>query len=91
MEKSTSCFNIITCGKDSADNDDVEALESKSSSDKREWSFGKRSARHRVLSNTVIRETPTYGHKEIPESAVFNFQPPAKHYCSRKDIGYTLH
>ncbi|KAM1312065.1 hypothetical protein ACFX2F_016274 [Malus domestica] len=77
MGKSTSCFNIITCGKDSADNDDLEAPESKSSSDKRGWSFGKRSARHRVLSNTVIRETPTSGHKEIPESAALNFQPPA--------------
>ncbi|XP_068341267.1 protein IQ-DOMAIN 32 isoform X3 [Pyrus communis] len=76
MGKSTSCFNIITCGKDSADNDDLEAPESKSSSDKRGWSFGKRSARHRVLSNTVITETPTSGHKEIPESAALNFQPP---------------
>ncbi|KAM1755380.1 hypothetical protein ACFX12_007721 [Malus domestica] len=60
-------------------------------SDNRIWSFGKRSARHRVLSNTVIKKTPTYGHKEIPESTALNFQPPAKHYCSRKDIGYTLH
>lgn len=30
-----------------------------------------------MLSNTVITETPTSGHKEIPESATLNFQPPA--------------
>ncbi|XP_008221304.1 PREDICTED: protein IQ-DOMAIN 32 [Prunus mume] len=77
MGKSTSCFKIITCGNDSADKDDLEAPESKGSSDKRGWSFRKRSARHRVLSNTVITETPTSGHKEIPESATLNFQPPA--------------
>ncbi|KAM1021372.1 hypothetical protein ACFX2I_042498 [Malus domestica] len=69
MGKSTSCFQIIACGKDSADNDDLEAPESKSPSDKRGWSFRKRAARHRVLSNTVITETPTSGHKESPESA----------------------
>ncbi|XP_048444242.1 protein IQ-DOMAIN 32 isoform X1 [Pyrus x bretschneideri] len=69
MGKSTSCFKIISCGKDSADNDDLEAPESKSPSDKRGWSFRKRAARHRVLSNTVIIETPTSGHKETPESA----------------------
>ncbi|KAL6295607.1 hypothetical protein ACE6H2_003749 [Prunus campanulata] len=77
MVKSTSCFKIITCGNDSADKDDLEAPESKGSSDKRGWSFRKRSARHRVLSNTVITETPTPGHKEIPESATLNFQSPA--------------
>ncbi|OMO87455.1 IQ motif, EF-hand binding site [Corchorus capsularis] len=48
---------------------------SKRSSDKKVWSFRKRSERHRVLSNTVIQETPS-GLKESPESAAFNFQQP---------------
>ncbi|KAK9270900.1 hypothetical protein L1049_026486 [Liquidambar formosana] len=49
-------------------------VQSKGSSDKRGWSFRKRSARHRVLSNTVITETPYSGNKESPESAANNFQ-----------------
>lgn len=77
MGKSTSCFKIITCGDDSADKDDLQVSESKGSSDKRGWSFRKRSARHRVLSNTVITETPTSGNKESPDSAPLTFQPPA--------------
>ncbi|KAK1554690.1 hypothetical protein Q3G72_015934 [Acer saccharum] len=72
----TSCFKIITCGSDSADNNDLDVSESKGSNDKRGWSFRKRSARHRVLSNTVISETPSSVKKEIPESAELNFQPP---------------
>ncbi|KAL5985899.1 hypothetical protein ACLOJK_027889 [Asimina triloba] len=36
----------------------------KSSTDKRRWSFRKRSTRHRVLSNTVISETTSAGSKE---------------------------
>ncbi|KAF3446750.1 hypothetical protein FNV43_RR11930 [Rhamnella rubrinervis] len=78
MGKSTSCFKIITCGSDSADNDDLEVYESKGSNDKRGWSFRKRSARHRVLSNTVITETTNSGNKESPESATLNFQRPAE-------------
>lgn len=77
MGKSTSCFKIITCGTDSANKDDIEVNESKGSSDKRGWSFRKRSARHRVLSNTVITETPTSGNKEGSESANVNFGAPA--------------
>ncbi|KAK2660688.1 hypothetical protein Ddye_007221 [Dipteronia dyeriana] len=73
---STSCFKIITCGSDSADNNDLDVSESKDSNDKRGWSFRKRSVRHRVLSNTVISETPPSVKKEIPESAELNFQPP---------------
>ncbi|KAK4860137.1 hypothetical protein QYF36_017957 [Acer negundo] len=72
----TSCFKIITCGSDSADNNDLDVSESKGSNDKRGWSFRKRSARHRVLSNTVISETPSSVKKEVPESAELNFQPP---------------
>ncbi|XP_059459840.1 protein IQ-DOMAIN 32 isoform X2 [Corylus avellana] len=74
MVKSTSCLKIITCGSDSADKDD---LENKGSSDKRGWSFRKRSARHRVLSNTVISETTSSGNKESPESAILDHIPPA--------------
>lgn len=77
MGRSTSCFKIITCGSDSVDQDDVRASESKDPSDKRGWSFRKRSARHRVLSNTVITETPSSANKESPESAPVNFQTTA--------------
>ncbi|CAK9178439.1 unnamed protein product [Ilex paraguariensis] len=70
----TSCFKIITCGSDSADNDDLNVPESKSPSDKPGWTFRKRSARHRVLSNTVISETPSSGIKERQESATVTFQ-----------------
>ncbi|KAK4349021.1 hypothetical protein RND71_031776 [Anisodus tanguticus] len=76
MGKSTasSCFKIIACGSDSVDPDELEAhSESKSSGDKRGWSFHKKSARHRVLSNTVLSETPS-GNKDWPESANANPQ-----------------
>ncbi|KAJ6684790.1 IQ-DOMAIN 5-RELATED [Salix purpurea] len=77
MGRSTSCLKIITCGSDSADRDDPPLPESNGSSDKRGWSFRKRSARHRVLSNTIISETaPSSVNKESPESANLNFQPP---------------
>ncbi|XVF35990.1 hypothetical protein REPUB_Repub19eG0019600 [Reevesia pubescens] len=76
MGRSTSCFKIIACGSDSTDKDDaIDVPENKRSSDKKVWSFRKRSERHRVLSNTVIQEA-TSGVKESPESAGFNFQQP---------------
>ncbi|KAK8297642.1 hypothetical protein V6Z12_D05G201800 [Gossypium hirsutum] len=78
MGKSTSCFKIITCGGDFAENNDVIHVpepEIKKSNDKKGWSFRKRSERHRVLSNTVIQEA-TSGLKESPESSGFNFQQP---------------
>ncbi|XP_015073504.1 protein IQ-DOMAIN 32 [Solanum pennellii] len=76
MGKSTasSCLKIIACGSDSVDRDELEAHpESKSSSDKRGWSFRKKSTRHRVLSNSVISETPS-GNKDWPEAANANLQ-----------------
>ncbi|KAI5596791.1 hypothetical protein POPTR_002G025200v4 [Populus trichocarpa] len=77
MGRSTSCLKIITCGSDSADRDDLQLPESNGSSDKRGWSFRKKSARHRVLSNTIISETtPSSVNKESPEPANLNFQPP---------------
>ncbi|KAL6215725.1 hypothetical protein ACLB2K_015153 [Fragaria x ananassa] len=76
MGKPNSCFKIITCGNDSADKDDLDVSESKGSSDKRGWSFRKRSTRHRVLSNTVITETPTSGNEKSPESAPLAFESP---------------
>ncbi|KAJ7966841.1 Protein IQ-DOMAIN 32 [Quillaja saponaria] len=76
MGKSTSCFKIITCSGDAADNDDLQVSEIKDSKDKRGWSFGKRSARHRVLSNSVITETPSSANKESSESTSINFQSP---------------
>ncbi|CAK9148255.1 unnamed protein product [Ilex paraguariensis] len=83
---STSCFKIITCGSDSADNDDLDAPESKSSDDKRGWSFRKRSVRHRVLSNTVISETPS-ANKESPESATVCVQTQANSTIAEKTPG----
>ncbi|XP_057505172.1 protein IQ-DOMAIN 32-like [Actinidia eriantha] len=75
MGKSTvSCFKIIACGSDSVHKNDVEASESKGSSDKRGWSFRKRSASHRVLSNTIILETPSPLNKESPEITTANLQ-----------------
>ncbi|KAK4390765.1 protein IQ-DOMAIN 32 [Sesamum angolense] len=47
--------------------------ESKGSSDRRGWSFRKRSARHRVLSNSVISEAPSSANKENPESTAVDF------------------
>ncbi|KAE8654033.1 zinc finger CCCH domain-containing protein 6-like [Hibiscus syriacus] len=75
MGKSTSCFKLITCGGDSAEKyDAVDVTESKRSSDKKVWSFLKRSERQRVLSNTVIQEATSGGLKESQESAGFEFQ-----------------
>ncbi|KAL2249942.1 UNVERIFIED_CONTAM: Protein IQ-DOMAIN 32 [Sesamum indicum] len=46
---------------------------SKGSSDRRGWSFRKRSARHRVLSNSVISEAPSSANKENPDSTAVDF------------------
>ncbi|GAB4852495.1 hypothetical protein Ancab_016709 [Ancistrocladus abbreviatus] len=73
----TSCLKIIACGSDTADHDEIEAPEVKASGDKRGWSFRKRSARHQVLSNSVISEAPSSGNKELPQTVGINFQPPA--------------
>ncbi|XWS25875.1 hypothetical protein CRYUN_Cryun27aG0105300 [Craigia yunnanensis] len=76
MGRSTSCLKIITCGSDSTEIDDaIDVPENKRSSDRKGWSFRKRSERHRVLSNTVIQEAPSEL-KESPESTGFNFQQP---------------
>ncbi|GFP95191.1 protein iq-domain 32 [Phtheirospermum japonicum] len=69
-----SCFKIISCAGDSVDHDDLQTPESKGSSDRRRWSFRKRSARHRVLSNSVSSETPLSANKENPESPAVSFQ-----------------
>ncbi|XP_011083501.1 protein IQ-DOMAIN 32 [Sesamum indicum] len=68
-----SCFKIIACGSDSVDHDDLQTSESKGSSDRRGWSFRKRSARHRVLSNSVISEAPSSANKENPDSTAVDF------------------
>lgn len=86
MGKSTasSCLKIIACGSDSVDRDELEApSESKSSSDKRGWSFRKKSARHRVLSNTAVSETPS-GNKDWPETANANLQTQSNSTISEK-------
>ncbi|XP_022772672.1 protein IQ-DOMAIN 32-like [Durio zibethinus] len=76
MGRSPSCFKIIACGSDSAEKDDAfDIPENKRSSDRKGWSFRKRSEQQQVLSNTVIEEAPS-GIKESAESAVSNFQQP---------------
>ncbi|XP_042063515.1 protein IQ-DOMAIN 32-like [Salvia splendens] len=75
MGKSTpACFRIIGCGGDSVEHDDLQTPESKASSDRRGWSFRKRSARHRVLSNSVTSESPASASKESLESISVNCQ-----------------
>ncbi|KAL3845301.1 hypothetical protein ACJIZ3_002704 [Penstemon smallii] len=76
VKSKVSCFNLITCGSDSVDNDDLQSPQIKGSSG-RAWSFRKKSPRHRVLSNTVIlEEASSSAKKESPESAVnFQLQP----------------
>ncbi|CAK8569785.1 unnamed protein product [Lathyrus sativus] len=82
MVKSSSCLRLITCGGGAAadkEQDQQVVSEVKDSNDKRGWSFRKRSARHRVLSNTVIAtETPTSANKEISEYSSVSFQSPAE-------------
>ncbi|XP_073305128.1 protein IQ-DOMAIN 32-like isoform X1 [Primulina huaijiensis] len=72
VKSSGACFKIIACGSDSVDHEDLQAPESKSSDERRGWSFRKRSARHRVLSNTIISEAPSSVKKESPESTDVN-------------------
>ncbi|KAG9147046.1 hypothetical protein Leryth_005296 [Lithospermum erythrorhizon] len=71
---SSSCFKIISCGnKDSFDNDEDHIEPAPQGKDKRGWSFRKRSARHRVLSNSVNSETAS-ANKASPVSAALDFQ-----------------
>ncbi|KAM7517242.1 hypothetical protein LguiA_006825 [Lonicera macranthoides] len=76
MGRSTpSCFKVITCATDSVDIDDLQAIETKGSSDKRGWSFRKRSPKHRVLNNTAISDVlPSGNNKESQESIAVNYQ-----------------
>ncbi|KAL8030684.1 hypothetical protein ABFX02_14G301500 [Erythranthe guttata] len=73
-KSAASCFKIITCASESTGNDDVQ---SKVSNDRRGWSFRKRTATHRVLSNTVISEAPSSANNQSPDStsAKFSLQP----------------
>ncbi|XP_027149268.1 protein IQ-DOMAIN 32 [Coffea eugenioides] len=73
-----SCFKLINCAgnNDSVDRDDLQAPESKGSSDRSRWSFRKRSARHRVLSNSVTSETP-FVSKTDPDTAAVSLQTQA--------------
>ncbi|CAJ1973234.1 unnamed protein product [Sphenostylis stenocarpa] len=77
MGKSTACFKLITCGGDAAEKDEYHQVSEikEESNDKRGWSFRKKSARHRVLSNTVIADAPSSANKESSECTNFNFQP----------------
>lgn len=69
------CFKIIACGgsSESVDRDDLDASsENKVTTDKRGWSFRKRSTGHRVLSNTVITEIPFSDDKKSSEPVIAN-------------------
>ncbi|CAN6482565.1 unnamed protein product [Victoria cruziana] len=71
---SLACLNIVACGKKSPDDDEIDApVEGRTQSDKRRWSFRKRSATHRVLSNTVPPELPPSVVKEGSESNAHDF------------------
>lgn len=74
----SSCLKIIVCGSDSPDNEDAHSPQAKGSSDKRGWSFRKKSGRHRVLGNNVSSETTTFPEKETPQSGSIDFQSPVK-------------
>ncbi|KAI4321637.1 hypothetical protein MLD38_034998 [Melastoma candidum] len=67
MVRSTSCFKIMTCGGGDPSKDDDDQLDvPEVKSDRPRWSFHKRSARHRVLINSLLSESPVES-KEIPE------------------------
>ncbi|KAJ0654924.1 putative IQ motif, EF-hand binding protein [Helianthus annuus] len=71
------CFRIIACGSNSSesvDRDDLNASAENNGSDKRGWSFRKRSAGHQVLTSTVITEIPSENKNSEP--VVINYEPP---------------
>ncbi|KAK9063900.1 hypothetical protein SSX86_017772 [Deinandra increscens subsp. villosa] len=95
MGRSTaSCFKIISCGggsnHEAVDRDEIDAIPPPSSSenrspDKRGWSFRKRSARHRVLSNTVVTEKVTSSeNKPIAEPIPISSEPHVTSSISEK-------
>ncbi|KAK4434594.1 protein IQ-DOMAIN 32 [Sesamum alatum] len=67
-----SCFRIISCGSDSVNHDDFQSLQSKASSNRYGWSFRKRYAGHRVLTNSIISESLSSANKESPEGTAVN-------------------
>ncbi|KAL8257957.1 hypothetical protein R6Q59_029998 [Mikania micrantha] len=88
MGRSTqSCFKIISCGgsNEAVDRDDIDASSENKSPDKRGWSFRKRSARHRVLSNTIVTEKITsLENKPIAEPLSFGSEPHVTSNISEK-------
>ncbi|CAM8912557.1 unnamed protein product [Rhodiola kirilowii] len=79
MGRSTSCLRIVSCASDPAADQDEPApaaTESKRSTDKRRWSFRKRSATHKVPSNSLSSDAPSSGHKGSvePESETATFE-----------------
>ncbi|KAL5713541.1 hypothetical protein ACHQM5_015606 [Ranunculus cassubicifolius] len=81
----TSCFKIITCSgsDDNVNEDGFERIESKGSTDKRGWSFRKRSDRHR---NTVILEDSSGNREPLEATNIdFNAQDTPTIAVSKKD------
>ncbi|KAK9048570.1 hypothetical protein SSX86_032466 [Deinandra increscens subsp. villosa] len=71
------CFKIIACGSsssESVDRDDLDASSENKGSDKRGWSFRKRSAGHQVPINTIITEIPSENKNSEP--AIINYEAP---------------
>ncbi|PIA56012.1 hypothetical protein AQUCO_00700379v1 [Aquilegia coerulea] len=74
VRSTTSCFKIITCSSDDNVNEDgFERIESKNSTDKRGWSFRKKSDRHRGLGNATILAASPVGSKENTEATNIDF------------------
>lgn len=79
------CFKIIACGgtSESVDRDDLDASSENKGSDKRGWSFRKKSSSHRVLSNTVITEISSSENKSS-EPVIINSEAPFSSSISEK-------
>jgi len=64
----------------------MNTLQNKATTDKKGWSFRKKSSGHRVLSNTVnvITETPSSDDKKSSEPVLINSEPPVSFPESEK-------
>ncbi|ESQ34809.1 hypothetical protein EUTSA_v10006839mg [Eutrema salsugineum] len=82
----SSCLRIIACaGGDDAAEPTTNALENKSSGDKRGWSFRKKSGKQRGLISSVVSETtPASRTRETLESALLKSPSPDNNIVSEK-------
>uniref|UniRef100_A0A1J3GK34 Protein IQ-DOMAIN 32 n=1 Tax=Noccaea caerulescens TaxID=107243 RepID=A0A1J3GK34_NOCCA len=82
----SSCLRIIACaGGDDAAEPTSNALENKSSSDKRGWSFRKKPGKQRgLISNVVTETTPASRTRETLETALLKSPSPDNNNVSEK-------